>query len=63
MLKELSKYFDSSKLLKMRATVVLSQKGSSDEVEKYLSVQEMKEIKERREITILDKTKKNFRVD
>ena len=47
----------------MRATVVLSQKGSSDEVEKYLSVQEMKEIKERREITILDKTKKNFRVD
>ena len=33
------------------------------EVEKILSMEELRELKERKEITILEKTKKTFEVD
>ena len=47
----------------MFARVKLLQGEAVKDAEKILSMEEMRELKERKEITILEKTKKTFEVD
>ena len=45
---DLEKYFDSSRILKIRATVRLGRTGDFEEAEKYLSAEEIKTIREKK---------------
>lgn len=62
-LKELEEYFDSAKLNKIYAFVKLSEGGKIDDFQNYLTNEELKQLREEREITILETNRRKWRAD